>query len=159
MQILVTYYSRTGNTEELAKMVGDGVLDVDDVDLLLKPVADVTEEDVLSSRGIIAGSPVYFGAMAAELKAFFDGLVGIRHRMGNKVGAAFATSGGVATGTDTAIISIIQAMLMYGMIVVGHPLDATAHYGASCVGSPDEFSDCDAAGLGRRVAVLAKKLQ
>ena len=120
---------------------------------------DVTEDDFLSSDGIIAGSPVYFGTMAAELKVLFDKFVVIRNKMGDKVGAAFATSGDVSGGKETTIISIIQAMLINGMIIVGDPLDATGHYGVSCVGAPDGQTAKNAAKLGNRVAQLVKKLK
>ena len=35
---------------------------------VLKSTDEVTQEDFVDSDGIIAGSPVYFGVMAAELK-------------------------------------------------------------------------------------------
>ncbi len=158
MKVMVMYYSRTGNTEKLAKMIADGVLEVDGVNCVVKPAHEVTQDDFLGSDGIIAGSPVYFGTMAAQLKDVFDRYVGIRGQMGDKVGAAFATGGGASGGKETTIISILQAMLIYGMIVVGDPLDATGHYGVSCVGAPDSFGDLDAASLGKRVALLVKKL-
>jgi len=57
------------------------------------------------------------------------------------------------------IISIIQAMLIYGMIIAGDPLDATGHYGVSCTGTPDKKTTQNAAKLGKKVALLAKKLK
>lgn len=159
MQVLVMYYSSSGNTQKLAEEVTKGVKEVKDVTCVLKPVSDVTEDDFLSSDGIIAGSPVYFGAMAAELKALFDKFVVIRSKMGDKVGAAFATSGDASGGKETTLMSIIQAMLINGMIIVGDPLDATGHYGISCVGAPDRQTTQNAAKLGKRVAQLVRKLK
>ena len=97
--------------------------------------------------------------MAAELKVVFDKFVVIRKKMSDKIGAAFATSGDESGGKETTIISIIQAMLIYGMIIVGDPLDATGHYGVACKGAPDEDTAVYAAMLGKRVAVLTKKLR
>jgi len=159
MCVLVMYYSRTGNTEELAKEIAKGVREVDGVKSILKPVSAVTKEDFLSSEGIIAGSPVYFGTMAAELKEVFDKFVELRRQMGDKIGAAFATAGDPSGGKETTIISIIEAMLIYGMIIVGDPLDATGHYGVSCTGAPDEETRRNGAKLGKRVALLVKKLR
>jgi len=153
------YYSRTGNTQKLAGEIAKGVQEVKDVRCVLKPVSEVTKEDFLTSEGIIAGSPVYFGTMAAELKEVFDKFVGIRSQMGDKIGAAFATAGDPSGGKETTIISIIQAMLIYGMIIVGDPLDATGHYGISCCGTPDKKTGLNAAKLGKRVALLVKKLR
>jgi NAD(P)H dehydrogenase (quinone) len=122
MQVLVMYYSRSGNTKKLAEEIARGVKEVRGVSCIVKPASEIKKEDFLSSDGIIAGSPVYFGTMAAELKAVFDKLVGIRKKMGDKVGAAFATSGDPTGGKETTIISIIQALMIYGMIIVGDPL-------------------------------------
>lgn len=97
--------------------------------------------------------------MAAGLKDIFDKFVGIRSRMENKIGAAFATSGDASGGKETTILSILQAFLIYGMIVTGDPLDATGHYGTSCTGAPDHRSAQNAALLGARVAGLVKKLR
>ena len=159
MQVLVMYYSRSGNTKKLAEEIAKGVQEVKDVKCVLKPISEVTKDDFVTSDGIIAGSPVYFGTMAAELKEVFDKFVGIRNHMEDKIGAAFATSADPSGGKETTIISIIQAMLIYGMMVVGDPLDATGHYGVSCIGAPDQETALNAAKLGKRVALLVKELK
>ena len=159
MQVLIMYYSNSGNTKELAEAVAKGVREVGDVTCIVKSASDVTRDDFLSADGIIAGSPVYFGTMSAGLKVVFDKFVGIRSQMSDKVGAAFATSGDASGGKETTLLSIIEAMLIYGMIIVGDPLDATGHYGTACVGAPDEKTTSNAAKLGKRVALLVKKLK
>jgi NAD(P)H dehydrogenase (quinone) len=159
MQILVIYHSRTGNTEALARAVADGVRQVDGVDCVLRSVSEVTQDEFIDSDGIIAGSPVYFGTMAAELKAIFDKYVPIRNRMEGKIGAAFATSADASGGKETTILSILQAMLIYGMVVMGDPMDATGHYGTACVEKPDARTVKNAAKLGKRVAGLVKRLR
>ncbi|WP_457571407.1 flavodoxin family protein [Desulfovulcanus sp.] len=158
MQILVLYYSKGGNTKELAEAIAEGVDGVDGVSAVLKSTSEVTKEDFLNSAGIIAGSPVYFGVMAAELKKIFDDFVSLRRKMEDKIGAAFATAGSDTGGKETTIFSIIQAMMIYGMIIVGDPMSATGHYGVACVGAPDEKARENGRLLGRRVAELAKKL-
>ena len=158
MQVLVMYHSKTGHTKKLAEAIAQGVREVAEVTCLMKQASEVTREDFLSSDGIIAGSPVYFGSMAAELKEVFDKYVVVRNQMGDKIGAAFATAGDQSGGKETTMISIIQAMLIYGMIIVGDPLDATGHYGVSCTGAPDQKAADNAAKLGKRVASLVKKI-
>ena len=158
MQILVLYFSKSGNTRKLAEAVLKGVEQVDGVKGILKNTEQVTKEDFLNSAGIIAGSPVYFGVMAAELKKVFDDFVGTRKKMEGKIGAAFTTSGDVSGGKETTMMSIIQTLLIYGMVIVGDPMSATGHYGVSCVGSPDEKATENGIKLGRRVAEIAKKL-
>ena len=159
MQILVLYFSKGGNTRKLAQNIAQGVEEVEGVRALLKPTTEINEDDFLNSDGIIAGSPVYFGVMASELKKIFDEFVGVRKRMEGKVGAAFATSGDASGGKETTMMSIIQALLIYGMVVVGDPMSAAGHYGVACAGAPDAKISENAAKLGRRVAELAKKLR
>lgn len=159
MQILVIYHSVSGNTKQLAESVAQGVRDVEGVDCLVRPASDVTQDEFASSDGIIAGSPVYFGTMAAELKRVFEKFVHVRSQMADKIGAAFATSADPTGGKETTILSILEAMLIYGMIVVGDPMDATGHYGVACVEKPDGRTQSHAAKLGKRVAELAMKLR
>ena len=78
--------------------------------------------------------------------------------MEGKVGAAFTTGGNVTGGKETTMMSIIQALLIYGMVIVGDPMSATGHYGVACVGEPDETAYGNAVKLGQRVAGVALKL-
>jgi NAD(P)H dehydrogenase (quinone) len=158
MQVLVLYYSKGGNTRALAEAVAEGVRSVEGVDALVKSTQEVTKEDFVNSQGVIAGSPVYFGTMAADLKRVMDEFVSVRKKMEGKVGAAFATSGDLSGGKETTMMSIIQALLIYGMVIVGDPMSATGHYGVACVGRPDETAKANAIKLGARVATLVKKL-
>ena len=157
MQVLVLYYSKGGNTKKLAEEIAKGV-EAAGVTSLLKDTGEVTKEDFLDSDGVIAGSPVYFGVMAWELKKIFDEFVGTRKKMEGKVGAAFATGGHHTGGKETTIMSILQCMLIYGMIIVGDPMSASGHYGVACLGRPDQNASQDAFKLGARVAELCKKI-
>lgn len=159
MQILVLYFSKGGNTKKLAEAILKGVESIEGVEGILKHTDDVTKEDFVSSDGIIAGSPVYFGVMAAQLKKIFDEFVGVRKKMEGKIGAAFATSADPSGGKETTMMSIIQVMLIYGMVIVGDPMAATGHFGTACVGAPDSGSLENGMKLGQRVAELAKKLR
>jgi NAD(P)H dehydrogenase (quinone) len=158
MQVLVLYYSKGGNTRKLAEHVAEGVASVSGVQAVLKSTQGVTKDDFVNSAGVVAGSPVYFGVMATDLKRVFDDFVGVRKKMENKVGAAFTTSGDATGGKETTMMSILQCFLIYGMIIVGDPMDATGHYGVACVGAPDEKAVANAQKLGKRVAELCLKL-
>ncbi len=158
MQVLILYYSKGGNTRKLAEAIAEGVGSVDGVSPLLRHTRDVTKEDFVASGGVIVGSPVYFGVMAAEVKKVLDDFVSVRKKMEDKVGAAFTTSGDATGGKETTMMSIIQALLIYGMIIVGDPMSATGHYGTACVGAPDAGACENGRKLGARVAALVKKL-
>jgi len=97
--------------------------------------------------------------MAAQLKQILDEFISVRKKMENKVGAAFSTSGDASGGKETTMMSIIQALLIYGMIIVGDPMSATGHYGTACAGAPDAAVRENGRKLGRRVAELVKQLR
>ncbi len=156
MQILVLYYSKGGNTRRLAEAIAEGVGQVSGIEAVLRNTRDVSRDDFVNAAGVIAGSPVYFGTMAAELKKVLDDFVSVRRQMENKIGAAFTTSGDPTGGKETTMLSIIQALLIYGMIIVGDPIAATGHYGVACVGQPDGSTMENGRKLGARVAELAK---
>jgi len=156
-KILIVYDSRTGSTEKMAFAVAEGVREVEGVTVGVKMVDKTTLEDLRKADGIIMGSPTYYGQMSAKLKALIDESVKIHGKLEGKVGAAFTSSGGTATGAETTLLSILQAMLVHGMIVQGRA--DNKHYGAVAVGSPRkrELEHCKE--LGRRVAALTKKLK
>ena len=158
MNVLVMFYTRTGRTEALAREIAAGVALVAGAKPILRPAWEVTEADLEAASAVIAGSPVYFGSMAAELKQVFDRHIGLRRKMAGKVGAAFATSGHRNGGKETTLLSILQALLIYGMVVVGDPIEASGHYGVACSGSVDDETLTMARQLGTRVARLASTL-
>jgi len=159
MQVLVLYFSKGGNTRRLAEAIAEGAGSVEGITVKLMTTENVTKEDFIESEGIIAGSPVYFGSMAAELKKVFDDFVSVRKKMEDKVGAAFTTSGDPTGGKETTLMSIIQCLMIYGMVIAGDPMAATGHYGTACVGVPDANATENGKKLGMRVAELVKKIR
>ncbi len=157
MQVLVLYYSKGGNTKKLAEQIAHGVNQAG-AEAILKSTEEVEKQDFSNAAGVIAGSPVYFGVMAAQLKKVFDDFVGLRREMENKVGAAFASGNHHTGGKETTILSILQCMMIYGMIIVGDPMDASGHYGVGCQKEPNQEACEDGQKLGKRVANLCAKL-
>jgi NAD(P)H dehydrogenase (quinone) len=156
-KILVVYHSRSGNTEKMAHAIAEGVKKVKGVTVEVKKTDATTNENLLSADGIIMGSPTYYGQMSAKLKSLIDESVKIHGKLNGKVGAAFASSGQEASGAETTLLSILESMLVHGMIVQGRA--DSKHYGAAAVGSPNKgvIDDCEE--LGKSVAALVVKLK
>jgi NAD(P)H dehydrogenase (quinone) len=153
---IVIYYSRTGNTEKLAKEVVEG-LKSKGIDTTLKKVEDTSADELLNYDGIIIGSPTYYGTMAWEIKKLLDESVRYHGSLDGKIGAAFSTSANIAGGNETTILDILNAMLIHGMIVQGNP--SGDHYGPVAIGSPDARAKRQARQLGERIANLIKQLK
>jgi len=155
-RVLVVYDSKTGNTERMALAVAEGARRVEGVEVTVKRVGEASVDDLVGADGIIVGSPTYYGQMSARVKDLFDRSVEVHGRLRGKVGAAFTSSGGTASGAETTLLSIIQAMLIHGMIIQGR--SRHKHYGAAAVGAPDagELTTCRE--LGERTARLVLRL-
>jgi len=151
-KVLIAYYSRSGNTESMAKAIAKGVRD-ENLDVVCKKVEDVDVDELLQVDGLIVGSPTYYGTMAAEIKKFFDASVEHHGKLDGKVGAAFASAD--TSGYETTVFSILEALLIHGMIVQGDPKGP--HYGVTSIGKPDGrvLENCQR--LGRRFASLVKR--
>jgi NAD(P)H dehydrogenase (quinone) len=152
---LVVYYSRSGNTKQMAEVIAKAM---NDADLLTecKPVAEVKNEDLLGADAIVIGSPTYYGHAASQIQQMFDGSVNQHGKLDGKVGAAFSSSVNIGGGNETTIMGIIESMLIHGMIVQGDPQGD--HYGPVSIGKPDERVISQCTRRGQRIAKLTKKL-
>jgi len=154
-RILIVYQSATGHTAQMAQLVAEGAEETG-AEVVVKGVEDTAAEELKAYDGIIVGSPTYYGLMSAPLKKLFDESVAFHHELTGKVGGAFTSAGNIGGGNETTILSILQAMLIHGMVVQG--TSGRNHYGAASVGSPDDTAVETCRKLGERVAKLVKKL-
>jgi NAD(P)H dehydrogenase (quinone) len=157
IKVLVLYDSSTGNTEKMASAVVEGVKQVAGVKPVSKRIGDASLNDLEEADGIIVGSPTYYGLLSGNLKAFFDKSVDIHGKLEGKVGGAFTSSGGVASGAETTLLSILHAMLIHGMIVQGRY--DHEHYGVAALGTPDKKATESCRRLGKSVASLTVRLR
>ncbi|EAS41390.1 NAD(P)H:quinone oxidoreductase [Photobacterium profundum] len=159
LTVLVLYYSRHGNTRQLARHIARGIEQVDGCEAKLRTVAEinaqgqtnelpltgdpiVTLEDLKQCAGVALGSPVRFGNMAAPLKHFIDS-TSTEWLSGTLIGkpaSVFTSSSSMHGGQETTLQSMMLPLLHHGMLVVGVPyseplLHTTQHggtpYGAS----------------------------
>jgi NAD(P)H dehydrogenase (quinone) len=154
-KVLIVYYSRSGNTEKMAKLVEEGVK-AGGVEVVTKRAQDTTADELLNYDGIVAGSPTYYGSMAWELKKLLDDSIKVHGKLDGKVGAAFSSSANIGGGNETTILGIVEAMLIHGMIVQGDPQGD--HYGRVSVNAPDQRVQGQCRAMGERVAALVKKV-
>lgn len=195
-RLLIVFYSRTGSVEMLAKAAAEGAR-AQEADVRLRRAREVVDETTMAKAdgwleqarrqnalyeeptsadaewadAILFGTPCYFGAMATELKAFFDRL-GPQWKKGTlagKVGGAFATASWPHGGTEVVTMSLYAPMAHLGMVIVptGYTdeamLEAGSPYGASSIvgadNAPPRQEDLDAARhQGRRIVLIAGAL-
>jgi NAD(P)H dehydrogenase (quinone) len=155
--ILVLYYSRSGHTAQMARLIARGVEEVPGVLARLRqvpPVAPVTElaqppepedgapyvtrQDLLDCAGLAMGSPTRFGNMAAPLKYFLD-TTGAEWASGALVGkpaALFTSTSTMHGGQETTLLTMALPLLHHGMLVLGLPYTEPALTTTQSGGTP-----------------------
>jgi len=156
VKILVVYYSRSGNTKIMANMVAQGAEEEGAI-VDLKEVSQVKSEELLIYDGIIIGSPTYYGTLAWEVKKLLDESVKFHGKLEGKIGGAFSSAANIGGGNETTILSILEAMLIHGMIIPG--AYSGDHYGPVAINEPDTRPKEQCLALGSRIARLAKRLE
>ena len=166
-EVLVTYYSLMGHTEAMAQAAAEGARAVDGAAVTLLPIDSTTHAHLLEADAVLVGSPVYNANVAPPVLQFMNNWPFLQGEMRDKVGAAFVTAGGFSAGEEAALIGILRAMLIQGMVVVGGP-DWWSAFGASAVTEEAPFTPPEgevaeqflakARGLGSRAAAVAKRL-
>mgnify|MGYP000090615577 FL=1 len=195
-KVLVLYYSSWGHMEQMARAAAEGAREAG-AEVTVKrvrelvpeavakaahykldqeaPIADPLELDAYDA--IIVGASTRYGAMASQLKNFFDqtGPLWAKGALVNKVGSVMVSTATQHGGAELALLST-QAMLQHhGMVIV--PLSYAyqgqmgndvvrggAPYGMTTTSDGDGSRQPSAQELegakfqGRRVAEIAAKL-
>jgi len=154
-KVLVAYYTQSGHTKAMAEVVADGAKSAG-AQVAIREIEHLQAQDLLEFDGLIFGTPTYYGLMAAPIKELFDQSVQYHGQLAGKVAGAFASASNSGGGNETAILSMLQAFLVHGMIIPGAA--AGDHYGPVAINAPDDRARKQCQALGRRVAELAIKL-
>ena len=117
-------------------------------------------------RGLIIGTPVYFGNMSSLCKAFLERCIVLYqpdYALSNKAAGVVAVGGTRNGGQEATIQSVQMSLFCQEMILVGNGrpgsrLGGTVWSGAEGGVLKDEFGMTTTKTLGRRVAQIALQL-
>lgn len=152
---LVIYHSRSGHTAKMAEAISEGISRAG-VSVTLTEVGKIKVDDLKDADAIVIGSPCYYGSMAGELKSFIDQSVSLHGKLEGKVGGAFASSGMLGGGNETTVLSMVNALLVHGMVVPGN--SKIGHYGPVAIGAPDEKALGECHAYGKKIGEITQKL-
>ena len=132
----------------------------DDFPTLISKLADP------KVRGLIIGTPVYFGNMSSLCRAFLERCIVLwqdNFALSNKVAGVVAVGGTRNGGQEITIQSVQISLFCNEMILVGNGrpgprLGATVWSGAEGGVLKDEFGMATTKALGRRVAEVALRI-
>lgn len=192
--VLILYYSHSGAVASMAEQMARGV-EKAGIEARIRTVPPVSanttsslsdipdtgplycsEEDLRNCSGLILGSPVRFGNMAAALKYFLDGTTNLwlTGELVNKPAAVFTSSSSLHGGQESTLLSMMLPLLHHGMVIAGVPYTEAELMDTQTGGTPygvshfagkqsnlplsqDEVALCQA--QGQRIAALAKRLE
>lgn len=140
--VLILYYSRNGQTAELASQIARGVARVTGITAKLRSVPMVSPDteaslpsvpdagapyasksDLANCAGLAIGSPTRFGNMAAPLKHFLDttGDLWLGGALVGKPAGAFTSTGSLHGGQEITLLTMMMPLFHHGMILCGLP--------------------------------------
>lgn len=154
--ILVLYYSHKGSVEAMASQMALGI-ESNGMEARIRTLPSVsadtqasiesipdsgplycTEDDLRNCSGLILGSPVRFGNMAASVKYFLDGTTNLwlTGELVNKPAAVFTSSASMHGGQESTLLSMMLPLFHHGMVIAGIPYTAPELNNTSTGGTP-----------------------
>lgn len=170
--VLVLYYSRTGQTAEMARQIARGVSRVEGIAARIRTIPSVSpdteaslaavpddgapyasKEDLANCAGLAIGSPTRFGNMAAPLKYFLDstGDLWLNGTLSGKPAGAFTSTGSLHGGQESTLLTMLVPLLHHGMVLCGVPYSEKALSETTSGGTP--YGPSHWAGTGDQQAV------
>jgi NAD(P)H dehydrogenase (quinone) len=163
MKVLIVFYSTFGNVYKMAKLVAEGVNQVEGAEAVIRKVPELMPESLVQSRtdmqagaemqkdiqlvtlndfkeaGAIAfGTPTRFGNVSAQLKNQIDqlGSLWMQRTFEGKPSGVFVSTGTLHGGQESTILSLMNVLLHLGLILVGVPYSVPDLYLTKGGGAP-----------------------
>ncbi|MCX5720190.1 MAG: NAD(P)H:quinone oxidoreductase [Nitrospirae bacterium] len=163
MKVLIVFYSTFGNVYKMAKLVAEGVNQVEGAEAVIRKVPELMPESLVQSRddmkagaemqkdiqlvtlndfkeaGAIAfGTPTRFGNVSAQLKNQIDqlGSLWMQRTFEGKPAGVFVSTGTLHGGQESTILSLMNVLLHLGLILVGVPYSVPDLYLTKGGGAP-----------------------
>ncbi len=184
--ILILYYSRHGAVAALADKIAIGVQQAGvEARVRCIPPLDSTHackhaivslQELAQCDGLAFGSPVRFGNMVADAKAFWDSTTSLwlKGELIDKPAGVFTSSGSMHGGNEATLLSMSLPLLHHGMLLAGIPYSEPELHQTQSGGTPygpshvsghhaDNKLSIDeqrlAIGFGKRLASLSQQLK
>lgn len=163
MKLLIVYYSTFGNVYKMAKLVEEGVRQVEGIEPVLRRAPELIPESVIQSRpdmkagaemqkdvplvtlddfkeasAYAFGTPTRFGNVCSQLKNVIDqlGSLWMQKVFEGKPAGVFVSTGTMHGGQESTILTLMTVLLHLGCVLVGVPYSVPDLYLTQGGGSP-----------------------
>lgn len=116
MKMTVLYYSKSGNTKQMAQVIVEGMSAVEGVEAKAFSLDEIDENFIKESKCVVIGTPIYLASMANPVKTWLD-TASLQYGLAGKIGGAFATADYVHGGAEIGIQSILSHLMVLGMLI------------------------------------------
>lgn len=116
MKASIIYHSVTGNTKQMAEVIAASMNTVEGMEAKAFSIEDVDATFAQESKCIIVGTPIYMSSTSAALHTWLQSGFFACAPSG-KLGGAFSTANDVDGGGAMGIRTILDGMLVAGMMV------------------------------------------
>lgn len=163
MKVLIVYYSTYGNVFSMAKLVAEGVKEVNGAEPVIRRVPElmpqsliesnegmkagrdaqkdiplVTMDDFKEAGAIAFGTPTRYGNVSAQLKNQIDQLsqLWLQGAFEGKPASVFVSTATMHGGQETTILTLMAPLLHLGFVLVGVPYSVKELFTTTGGGSP-----------------------
>lgn len=163
MKVLIVYYSTYGNVFKMARLVAEGVREVQGVELVIRRAPELIPESVIQSRpdmkagaemqkdiplitlddfkdaaAYAFGTPTRFGNVCAQLKNVIDqlGPLWMQRVFEGKPAGVFVSTSTIHGGQESTILTLMTVLLHLGCLLVGVPYSVPDLYLTKGGGTP-----------------------
>lgn len=125
MKISILYFTKYGKTKEMAEVIALGMKKIKDIEVGVFDINNIDDNFLKESKGVVFGTPTYYANTCWQMKKWFD--ESRNYNLEGKIGAVFATADYIQGGAATAMLTIINHLMVKGMLV---------YSGGSALGQP-----------------------
>lgn len=153
VKIAIIYYSKGNNTKLVAETIQLGLKEIESIEVKSMSLEELNYDYIKEAKSIIFGAPTYYANISWQMKKWFD--ESFTYNLEGKIGAVFATENYLGGGADIALLTLINHLMVKGMLVysgdsaLGHPY---VHLGIVTLKDGDKAQKDRAKEFGRRIA-------
>lgn len=115
MKISILYDSKSGHTKRIGETIKLGAERVSEIEVKCMNINNIDINFLNESKAVIFGTPTYLANTTSNIKNWLDNSCNVN--LEGKIGAMYATADYIWGGADTAILTLMNHLIVKGMLL------------------------------------------